>query len=77
MSARREQVEGRGGMRAVEVDVGTLGLSHNLRFIEVVSRSWASYKQDGGVSLEETRRRHGAERKVSRRRKTRLKVLER
>ena len=54
-----------------EVDLETFGLSHNPRFIEIVNRSWASYKKDGGVSLEEMRRRHGPERKVSRRRKAR------
>jgi len=45
--------------------------SHNPRFIELVNRSWASYKKSGGVSLEEMRRRHGLERKASRRRKAR------
>jgi hypothetical protein len=54
-----------------EADLEALGLSHNPRFIEIVNRSWASYKKDGGVSLEEMRRRHGPERKVSRRRKAR------
>ncbi|HYN03419.1 MAG TPA: hypothetical protein VE359_13305 [Vicinamibacteria bacterium] len=54
-----------------EADLETFGLSHNPRFIEIVNRSWASYKKDGGVSLEEMRRRHGPERKVSRRRKAR------
>ena len=54
-----------------EADLETFGLSHNPRFLEIVNRSWASYKKDGGVSLEEMRRRHGPERKVSRRRKAR------
>jgi hypothetical protein len=53
------------------MDLETLGLSHNPRFIEIVNRSWASYKKDGGVSLEEMRRRHGPARKVSRRRTSR------
>jgi hypothetical protein len=54
-----------------EAELETLGLSHNPRFIEIVNRSWASYKKDGGVSLEEMRRRHGPGPKVSRRRKAR------
>jgi len=54
-----------------EADLEAFGLSHNPRFIEIVNRSWASYKKDGGISLEEMRRRHGPERKVSRRRKAR------
>ena len=54
-----------------EADLETFGLSHNPRFLEIVNRSWASYKKDGGVSFEEMRRRHGPERKVSRRRKAR------
>ena len=44
-----------------KADLETFGLSHNPRFIEIVNRSWASYKKDGGVSLEEMRRRHGIE----------------
>jgi hypothetical protein len=55
----------------LRVDLETFGLSHNPRFIEVVNRSWASYKKDGGGSLEEMRRRHGPGRKVNRRRKAR------
>jgi len=54
-----------------EAELETLGLSHNPRFIEIVNRSWASYKKDGGGSLEEMRRRHGPGRKVNRRRKAR------
>jgi hypothetical protein len=46
-------------------------LSHNPRFVEIVNRSWASYKKNGGVSLEEMQRRHGPERKAGRRRKAR------
>jgi len=53
------------------MDFETFALSHNPRFIELVNRSWASYKKSGGVSLEEMRRRHGLERKASRRRKAR------
>ena len=54
-----------------DVDLETFGLSHNPRFIEIVNRSWASYKKNGGVSLEEMRRRHGVDRKPRRRRKAR------
>jgi antitoxin (DNA-binding transcriptional repressor) of toxin-antitoxin stability system len=54
-----------------EADLETFGLSHNPRFIEIVNRSWASYKKDGGVSLEQMRRRHRTDRKVSRPRKAR------
>jgi len=53
------------------VDLESFGLSHNPRFIEIVNRSWASYKKSGGVSLEEMRRRHRPERSASRRRKAR------
>jgi hypothetical protein len=53
------------------VDLESFQLSHNLRFIEIVNRSWASYKKNGGVSLEEMQRRHGPERKAGRRRKAR------
>jgi len=53
------------------VDLESFGLSHNPRFIEIINRSWASYKKNGGVSLEEMRRRHGPERNASRRRKAR------
>jgi antitoxin (DNA-binding transcriptional repressor) of toxin-antitoxin stability system len=54
-----------------QVDLETPGLSHNPRFFEIVNRSWASYKKDGGVSLEEMRRRHGSKSKVNRHRKAR------
>ncbi len=54
-----------------KVDLETLGLSHNPRFIEIANRSWASYKKDGGVSLEEMRRRLEPGRRVTRRRKMR------
>lgn len=53
------------------VDLESFGLSHNPRFIEIVNRSWASYKKNGGVSLEEMRQRHGPASKTSRRRKAR------
>jgi antitoxin (DNA-binding transcriptional repressor) of toxin-antitoxin stability system len=53
------------------VDLESFGLSHNPRFIEIVNRSWASYKKRGGVSIAEMRRRHGLGRKTSRHRKAR------
>jgi hypothetical protein len=34
------------------------GLSHNPSFIEIINRSWASHLKDGGIPLEEMRRRH-------------------
>jgi antitoxin (DNA-binding transcriptional repressor) of toxin-antitoxin stability system len=53
------------------VDLESFGLSHNRRFIEIVNRSWESYRKNGGLSLEEMRRRHDPERKARRRRKAR------
>lgn len=70
-------------MKAVEITDSTLAvygrrprkdlwvLSHNPHFIEIVNRSWSSYEKDGGVSLEEMRRRHRLQGKPSRRRKGR------
>jgi antitoxin (DNA-binding transcriptional repressor) of toxin-antitoxin stability system len=52
-------------------DLESFGLSHNPRFIEIVNRSWESYRKSGGVSLEEMRRRHGPRRTTARRRKAR------
>ncbi len=53
------------------VDLESFGLSHNPRFIEILNRSWASYEEKGGISLEEMRRRHGPARRSARRRKAR------
>ena len=53
------------------VDLESLGLSHNPRFIEIINRSWETYKKTGGVSLEEMRRRHRPRRKAGRRRNAR------
>jgi hypothetical protein len=53
------------------VDLESFGLSHNPRFIEIINRSWETYRKTGGVSLEEMRRRHGPRRKAGRRRKAR------
>jgi antitoxin (DNA-binding transcriptional repressor) of toxin-antitoxin stability system len=41
------------------MDAETFGLSHNPAFIEIINRSWASYKEKGGVSRTEARRRLG------------------
>lgn len=41
------------------MDAETFSLSHHPDFIEIVNRSWASYKAKGGVSSEEARRRLG------------------
>lgn len=39
------------------VDLESYGLSHNAEFIELVNRSWADYKANGGVTLESLRER--------------------
>ncbi len=39
-------------------DLESFGLSHNRQFIEILNRSWESYKKKGGVSLQEMRSRH-------------------
>lgn len=41
------------------MDAETFSLSHHPDFIEIINRSWASYKAKGGVSREEARRRLG------------------
>jgi antitoxin (DNA-binding transcriptional repressor) of toxin-antitoxin stability system len=41
------------------MDAETFALSHNPDFIEIINRSWASYKAKGGVSSTEARRRLG------------------
>ncbi len=53
------------------VDLESFGLSHNPRFIEILNRSWASYLAEGGISLEEMRRRRSPARRGTRRRKAR------
>jgi antitoxin (DNA-binding transcriptional repressor) of toxin-antitoxin stability system len=50
------------------MDLETFGLSHNAEFIEIVNRAWAGYKQKGGVSLAEIRRKFAIPSKASRRR---------
>ena len=49
------------------MDAETFAMSHNPDFIEIVNRSWKDYKENGGLTLEEVRRRHGIERKPARR----------
>jgi antitoxin (DNA-binding transcriptional repressor) of toxin-antitoxin stability system len=39
------------------VDAETFSLSHHPDFIDIVNRSWSSYKAKGGVSSAEARRR--------------------
>ena len=51
------------------MDAETFGLSHNRAFIEIVNRSWASYKKNGGVSAEEARRRVGLAKPARKRRR--------
>ena len=41
------------------MDLESYGLSHNAEFIEIINRSWQSYKSEGGVSLEQVREKHG------------------
>jgi prevent-host-death family protein len=41
------------------VDIETLSLSTNRDFIALVEKSRASYRTDGGVSLDDVRRRYG------------------
>ena len=53
------------------VDLETFGLSHNPEFIEIINRSWKTYKATGGISLEEMRRRHGIKPPATRQRKAR------
>jgi hypothetical protein len=50
-------------------DLETFGLSHDPRFIDILNRSWASYAREGGLSLEEVRRKFAPPRRASRRRK--------
>jgi hypothetical protein len=53
------------------VCIVAVALVHSSRFIEILNRSWGSYRKNGEVSLEEVRRRHGPARKAKRRRKAR------
>jgi len=53
------------------MDAETFALSHNADFIEIINRSWKSYEEGGGISLEEVRRKHGIKRRATRRLKRR------
>lgn len=48
------------------MDAETFALSHNADFIEMINRSWKSYEEGGGISLEEVRRKHGIKRRAPR-----------
>jgi len=50
------------------MDAETFSLSHDADFIEIINRSWQSYKEKGGTSLEEVRRKYGIRRQAVRRR---------
>jgi antitoxin (DNA-binding transcriptional repressor) of toxin-antitoxin stability system len=54
-----------------DVDLESVALSHNPRFIEIINRARASYEREGGISLEEMRRKYAPARSASRRRKKR------
>lgn len=41
------------------MDAETFSLSHHPDFIEIINRSWASYKAKGGFSPQEARRQLG------------------
>lgn len=53
------------------VDLETFGLSHDPEFIEIINRSWAGYKAQGGVTLEELRSKDAARAPRTSRRRTR------
>ncbi len=53
------------------VDLESFGLSHNPEFIEIINRSWKSYKATGGISLDQVRLKHGIKPPTTRRRKAR------
>jgi prevent-host-death family protein len=51
------------------LDLETLSLSTNTRFIDLIERSRASHRTSGGRSLDEVRRRYGLRSKATSRRK--------
>lgn len=53
------------------LDLETLSLSTNPDFIALIERSRASYRANGGLSLDQVRRRHGLRAKAARSRATR------
>jgi len=54
-----------------DMDAETLGMSHDPQFIEIVNRSWKSYKEGRSRTLEEMRQRHGVARKQAPRKPSR------
>lgn len=51
------------------MDAETFSLSHNPEFIELINRSWQSYKERGGISHDEMLRKYGLTEKPARRRR--------
>lgn len=51
------------------VDAETFTLSHHPAFIEGINRSWKSYQEQGGTSLEDVEREFGIKPKAARRSK--------
>ncbi len=48
------------------VDAETFTLSHHPAFIEGINRSWQSYQENGGTSLEDVEREFGVKPKATR-----------
>src|SRR5262249_3303963 len=46
-------------MKRRGMDAETFSLSHNPDFIEIINRSWRSYRAKGSLSTDEVRRRLG------------------
>jgi antitoxin (DNA-binding transcriptional repressor) of toxin-antitoxin stability system len=53
------------------VDLESFELSHNPEFLAIINRSWKTYKETGGVSLDDMRRRHRIKPPAPRQRKAR------
>jgi len=53
------------------MDLESLALSTSRDFIALIERSRASYRESGGVSLNEVRAKYGVKPKVTRQRKAR------
>jgi antitoxin (DNA-binding transcriptional repressor) of toxin-antitoxin stability system len=51
------------------MDAETFGLSHSPAFIDIINRSWASYKKTGGVSSQAARQRLGLDQPPRKRRR--------
>ena len=48
------------------VEAETSALSHDSSFSEIINRSWKGYQKNGGIPLEEARRKYGIRRKPAR-----------